>query len=112
MADIHIDLQLMVAPMWHVQQTRNACSSELFVSLCGLGWLVGHTCGPSLPGTSIVMLLPLSKIWSSLVMRRPSAVSSLQALERYAGVHTVCAAHVAINLQLCDILQYHVWFES
>lgn len=36
------------------------------------GLWVGQTCGPSLPGTSIVMLLPLSRIWSSLVMRRPS----------------------------------------
>ena len=67
------------------------------LSVCdGLaGRWVGHTCGPSLPGTSIVMLLPLSKIWSSLVMRRPSGVSSLQTLERRAGVCTVCTAHVA-----------------
>ena len=34
--------------------------------------------GPAPPGTSIATLLPLSRIWSSLVTRFPSAVISLR----------------------------------
>ena len=70
----------------YLQQTRPCSLVGASAGLAG-----GQTCGPSLPGTSMVMLLPLSRIWSSLVMRRPSGVSSLHAgsVVCVQGHHTV-----------------------